>query len=70
MNFMPGVRVQGNAFDPFYPFVEEPTAQAALRAGQPFRVYSCWNGAVVLPGNALVEVRCPLRLRLLRPHVD
>lgn len=64
--------LQGEAFDAHYPFVAEPAAQAALRANEPFRVYSCWNGAVVLPGNALVEVRGHAVLRRghrCSPHV-
>ena len=48
---------QGEAFSSWYPFVQDPLSQLAMRYEHPFRVYSCWNGAVVLPGNALVDVR-------------
>jgi len=43
----------GQTLSPWYPFVRDPDAQARLRAGQPFRLYSCWNGAVALPASAI-----------------
>lgn len=53
--------LNGEAFNSFYPFVAEPAAQAALKARRPFRVYSCWNGAVVLPAKAFVQSRIAFR---------
>ena len=43
----------GQTLSPWYPFVREPVAQARIRAGLPFRVFSCWNGAVALPATAV-----------------
>lgn len=43
----------GQTFSPWFPFVREPLAQARLRAGLPFRVYSCWNGAVAMPATSV-----------------
>lgn len=43
----------GQTLSPWYPFVREPVAQGRLRAGLPFRVFSCWNGAVALPATAV-----------------
>ena len=39
----------GSAASDWFPFFREASARAALRAGAPARVYSCWNGAVALP---------------------
>jgi hypothetical protein len=47
--------LNGATLSGWFPFVRERTAQAKLIAGQPFRVYSCWNGAVALPAAALVD---------------
>jgi len=43
----------GASFSDWYPYVREATAAAAMRAGRPFRVFTCWNGAVTLPAAAL-----------------
>ena len=40
--------LSGATLSEWYPFVREATSQALLREGLPFRVYSCWNGAVAL----------------------
>ena len=36
-------------------FWNNPTAQQRQRAGQPFQVFSCWNGAVALTAKPLIE---------------
>ena len=47
--------LHGASLSGWYPYVRERAAQARLVAGQPFRVYSCWNGIVALPADALVS---------------
>jgi hypothetical protein len=47
--------LNGATLSGWYPFVRESLAQARLIAGEPFRVYSCWNGAVALPAAAFTQ---------------
>ncbi|KAF7975444.1 hypothetical protein HWV62_9583 [Athelia sp. TMB] len=39
------------------PFPADPPARAALDALAPFQVFSCWNGAVVMPARAFTADR-------------
>lgn len=45
--------ITGAPMSPWYPFVVEPRSQALVKQGRPFPVYSCWNGMVVLNGDAM-----------------
>jgi hypothetical protein len=45
----------GNSFSDWYPYVREHTAQRLMRQGKPFRVFSCWNGAVVVPASVITQ---------------
>ena len=47
--------MSGNAFSSWYPYIREATAQERLRQGKPFRVFSCWNGAVAVRASFLVH---------------
>ena len=47
--------LSGVAASDWYPFFREAGARAALSAGAPARVYSCWNGAVALPAAAFLR---------------
>lgn len=38
----------GATFSDWYPWVRDPAAGEAIAAGAPFRVFSCWNGAVAV----------------------
>lgn len=46
--------LHGASLSGWYPHVRERAGQARLVAGQPFRVYSCWNGIVALAADAFV----------------
>jgi hypothetical protein len=46
--------LSGATASDWHPFFREAGARAALAAGAPARVYSCWNGAVALPAAALL----------------
>lgn len=48
--------IQGDVPSAWYPYIQESVSRSRVRQGLPFRVYSCWNGAVVLPGEVLVKV--------------
>lgn len=48
--------IQGDVPSAWYPYMQESVSRSRVRQGLPFRVYSCWNGAVVLPGEVLVKV--------------
>ena len=39
------------------PFPTDPIARAALDQLEPFQVFSCWNGAVVMPARAFTHGR-------------
>ncbi|RYY34115.1 hypothetical protein EON62_03595 [archaeon] len=66
--------MSGSSFSDWYPFVREAVAQERLRQREPFRVFSCWNGAVVVPAHAitlngiLFRSWMPAELRSLRPR--
>lgn len=47
--------MSGATMSGWYPYLRDATAQALLRKGEPFRVFSCWNGAVVVPASIIVE---------------
>lgn len=47
--------LHGASLSGWYPHVRERAGQARLIAGQPFRVYSCWNGIVALPADTFVS---------------
>ena len=56
--------LSGAAFSEWLPWARERGAAAALRAGAPARVFSCWNGGVALPAAPLL--RDGLRFRSWR----
>jgi hypothetical protein len=54
-------RAQGDSLSRHYPHVREAQSRALLRAGRPFPVYSCWNGAVAVDARAFVEASARAR---------
>lgn len=57
--------LNGNRFSDWYPYAQPGTPSpaaaswqrdaASVMSGRPFRVYSCWNGAVVVRAQALMQ---------------
>lgn len=47
--------LHGKTFYNYYPYVKDATSQALLRKLQPFRVFSCWNGAVAMKATPFIS---------------
>eukprot|EP00164_Ancoracysta_twista_P009958 GFYU01014874.1.p1 GENE.GFYU01014874.1~~GFYU01014874.1.p1 ORF type:complete len:184 (-),score=50.37 GFYU01014874.1:83-592(-) len=53
--------IQGRQFDEYYPWVFEPYSNYLVRNDQPFRVYACWNGVVVMDAKPFRKHRTKFR---------
>jgi hypothetical protein len=68
--------MSGATFSDWYPFLREGTAQALMRQNKPFRVFSCWNGGVVVPAAYILRDRIlfrtwrPSEVRSLHPNAN
>ena len=66
----------GMPFSGWYPFVREPWSRSRMLAGEPFPVYSCWNGMAAVQGKWLVRYGIRFRswdegeVRSPHPHTD
>lgn len=68
--------MSGATFSDWYPYLREGTSQALMRANHPFRVFSCWNGGVVVPAAYVLHDGITFRtwrsgeVRSLHPNAD
>jgi len=68
--------MSGATFSDWYPYLREGTAQALMRQNKPFRVFSCWNGGVVVPAAYILRDRIlfrtwrPSEVRSLHPNTN
>lgn len=45
----------GQSLDGIYPYFKDSTARTQLRDLEPVRVFSCWNGAVMIKGEPFIK---------------
>lgn len=68
--------MSGATFSDWYPYLREGTSQALMRSNHPFRVFSCWNGGVVVPAAYILNDGITFRtwrsgeVRSLHPNAD
>lgn len=55
--------LDGNWFSGYYPFASHIDSKQAVLNNQPFKVYSCWNGAVAFAAEPLLEEGVEFRAR-------
>ena len=47
--------LKGNFFHFYYPHIRESVGRAAFRRGEPFRIFSCWNGIVIFKAEPFLK---------------
>ena len=55
--------IEGYWFSGYYPFTRHRKSQAAVRNGEPFRVMSCWNGAIAINAEGIIANNIKFRGR-------
>jgi hypothetical protein len=48
--------MNGRIVSAFYPYFSEEVSRERIRQGQPVRVFSCWNGLIVIKAEVFVKV--------------
>eukprot|EP01125_Pyxidicula_operculata_P000556 TRINITY_DN10563_c0_g1_i1.p1 TRINITY_DN10563_c0_g1~~TRINITY_DN10563_c0_g1_i1.p1 ORF type:complete len:347 (-),score=25.36 TRINITY_DN10563_c0_g1_i1:368-1408(-) len=56
--------LSGSSLRGYYPYFEDNVAQQQVRSGKPVRVFSCWNGVVVMKAEPLMDRENPLKFRV------